>query len=116
MLRIQRLTADPKQTQTVVVEDGTTFSLEIYYRPIQQGWFINSLVYGDFVINGMRIVVTPNMLHQFRNKIPFGIACLSDQNREPSLIEDFESGAAKLYLLNQTECEEFSSYLFNGQI
>lgn len=83
----------------------------MYYRPIQQGWFINELVYGDFILRGIRIVNSPNMLNQWRNKLPFGLACFTQGNREPSLQQDFSSEAAKLYVLTQAEVQEFSEYL-----
>lgn len=113
MLLIQRVTADPLQSQTLVLDDGTTFAIEMYYRQSQQGWFFNSIVYGDFEVQGIRITNNVNMLNQFRNLIPFGLACISTDNREPSLQEDFLSGASKLYVLTSAEVAEFASYL-NG--
>jgi hypothetical protein len=50
-------------------------------------------------------------MHQWQNLIPFGIACFSTNNREPSLLEDFSSGASRLFLLSEAEVEEFQEYL-----
>lgn len=116
MLLVQHVTNDALQQQTLVLDDGTSFSIQMYYRPIQQGWFINSLVYGAFTLNGMRIVNSPNMLNQWRNKLPFGLACFTDGNREPTLQQDFSSTAAKLYVLTQAEVIEFAAYLTTGVI
>ncbi len=115
MLLIQRVTDDALQTQTLVLEDGTSFSMSMYYRPIQQGWFFNNITYGDFILNGMRIVNSPNMLNQWRNKLPFGIACFTEGNREPTLQQDFSTQKAKLYVLTSTEVDEFAEYLTLGQ-
>lgn len=114
MFLIQRITANPLQTQTLTLEDGTSFSITLYLRPIQKGWFINELIYGDFTLKGMRIVNSPNMLNQFRNQIPFGLGCFSTGNREPGLQQDFVSGASKLYVLSAAEVEEFQEYLERG--
>lgn len=111
MLRINRVSNAALQQQTLILDDGTSFSITMYYRPIQQGWFINELVYGDFILRGVRIVNSPNMLNQWRNKLPFGLACFTQGNREPSLQQDFSSEAAKLYVLTQAEVAEFAEYL-----
>lgn len=116
MLLIQRVTSGALQTQALVLDDGTSFSITMYYRPIQRGWFINELVYGDFVLRGIRIVNSPNMLQQWRNKIPFGLACYTESNREPTLQDDFASKAAKLYVLTATEVAQYQEYLQIGQI
>lgn len=116
MFLIQRITSNPLQTQNLVLEDGTIVGLTIYFRPLQQGWFINNITYLDFVLNGLRITNSPNMLNQFRNQIPFGLGCFSTNNREPSLQEDFSSGASKLYILNQAEIELYAAFLRAGSL
>lgn len=111
MLRIQRITNAALQAQTLVLDDGTSFSITLYYRPLQRGWFINELKYGDFVLNGVRVVNSPNMLNQWRNKLPFGLACFTEGNREPTLQQDFVTEAAKMYVLTAAEVAEFAEYL-----
>lgn len=106
-------TDDSAQSQSVVLQDGSAFQLTIYYVPMQYGWFIKSIVYNDFTLNGLRISNSPNMLHQFKNQIPFGVGCQSKANREPSQVEDFSSGASTLYLLTEAECIQYAEYL-NG--
>lgn len=114
MLLIRQITKDPLQQQSVVLPDGTSVTLQFYYRPLQLGWFLNSITYGEFVLKGLRITNSPNMLHQWRNQIPFGLACYTDGLREPTQQEDFFSGAAKLYLLTEEEVEEYTEFLENG--
>lgn len=108
---IEKLSSYPLQTQTLILETGETFSMTIYYRPNQTGWFINQLTYQDFELNGIRICNSPNLLYQFQNKLPFGLACFSKANREPMLQEDFYSGASKLYVLTEAEVQEYAAYL-----
>lgn len=114
MYRIQQVTNDPVQKQSLILPDGTALQLSIRFVPLQYGWFFN-LIYGAFIINGTRITVSPNILQQYRNQIPFGLACLSQGNREPSQQNDFSSGAATLYLLDAAEVVEYSRIL-SGQV
>lgn len=115
MYKIQNLTSDARQRQTMVLPDGTQILISLYFCPMQLSWYVPRLEYGDFVLNNMRIVNSPNMLHQYRNKIPFGLACFSNSNREPSLLEDFSSEASTLYILTEAECQAFTEYL-SGQV
>ncbi len=94
-----------------VLNDGTSFNLDIQWVQQQQGWFINSLVYGTFTLTGLRICNNPNMLYQWQNILPFGLACFSTGNREPSLQEDFASGASQLFVLTTTEVANYKAYI-----
>lgn len=114
MLLIKQITADPLQTQTIILADGSSFIFTLYFRSLQFGWFIENIVYKNFILNGLRITNSPNMFHQFRNQIPFGIACFSTANREPSQLQDFSSGVSKLYLLNEVEIIQYNEFLTNG--
>ncbi len=114
MLLIQQVTSNPLQKQTLVLQDGTTLTMELYFRPMQFGWFVNQLTHGDFVLNGLRITNSPNMLYQFKNQISFGFACFSTANREPSQQEDFSSGASRLYILTSEEVDEYTRFLQLG--
>lgn len=115
MFKVQNLTTDARQKQTLVLPDGTQIILSLYFIPMQLGWFITSLTYGDFVLTNVRIVNSPNFLHQFRNKIPFGMACLSPSRREPTQQEDFSSGASELYILTAEDVEQYTEFL-SGQV
>lgn len=115
MYQIQNLTTDPKQKQTLVLPDGTQVTMTIEYVPSQLGWFLRTLTYGDFVLNNIRICNNPNLLYQWRNLVPFGLACSSlDTQREPSLQEDFASGASALFILSEADVELYTRYLSGG--
>lgn len=85
--------------------------LTMYFSEQQQGWFITNMNYGSFVLNGMRITVNPNMLNQYRNQIPFGLGCFTKLSREPSLLQDFSSQNFKMYILDQTEIDNYANIL-----
>jgi len=78
---------------------------------MQFGWFIEELIYGKLTIKSIRVCNSPNILAQFKNKIPFGIACFSSENREPSQQNDFISGASNLYVLSAAEVLEYEEFL-----
>ena len=111
MYQIQNLTNNARQKQNLVLPDGTFISIEIYFIEMQQGWFITSLEYGSFVLKGIRISNSPNIIRQFKNQIPFGLACFSNAEREPSLIDDFLSENSKLFVLTEEEVQEYEDYL-----
>lgn len=111
MKEIQQMTSDARQKQVLLLEDGTKIEIHFEFKPMQLGWFITHMVYGDFELRNLRITNSINFLHQFKNRIPFGLSCLSTGDREPSLQEDFSSGASTLYLLSADETREYAEFL-----
>ena len=113
MLLIPGLTQSANQTITFILSDGTTFTMTLYYNQTQQGWFINNLTYSpdSFTLNGLRIGVNPNMLFQWQNVIPFGLACATQTGLDPTLQQDFVSGNAQLYVLSAAEVAQYSETL-----
>ena len=101
MKQITAISNDAKQNMTFVLDDGSRVDFYIEYISCQKGWFM-SLTYGDVVINGRRMVNSPNMLRQFRDFLPFGLACVVIDGGEPIYIDDFSEAKAILYLLNGT--------------
>lgn len=114
MFLIQQITSDPYQKQTLILSDGSSLSITMLFIPMQLGWFITELSYKDFSLKGLRISVMPNMLHQFRNQLPFGLACISSQKREPTQQDDFFTGTMKLYILSADEVAEYEDFLTDG--
>jgi len=113
---IQNITTAANQTQSVVLPDGSAFTFTMYFSANQLGWFITNLVYNTFVLNGMRITNNPNLLYQYQNQLPFGIACYTAGNREPTQQQDFSSGASGLYLLSKAEVLAYTAYINGGPV
>jgi hypothetical protein len=111
---ISNLTANPTQTQTLILPSGQQANLTISFAAQQYAWFILSLTYGSFTLQGVQITGNPNMLNQWRNSLPFGLGCFVAGNREPTQLQDFVSGAANLYLLSQAEVAAYWAYLQAG--
>lgn len=111
MYEITQITVDPTQNRNLILYDGSVLRMTMIFKPMQYGWFA-TLVYGtSFTINNIRIVNSPNILQQWRNLIPFGLACYSTQNREPMQQQDFIAGNSKLYILDHAEVEAFTDLL-----
>jgi len=115
MFELQKITNDPFQQQNFTLFDGSTLSMSFRFVPMQQGWFIDELVWQDFVLKGFRIVNSPNMLHQFKNQISFGLGCFSKDDKEPSLQEDFLLKTSTLFILDESEVQTFVE-IVNGEI
>lgn len=115
MQTINGVTADGKQKQRITLPDGSSFTINMEYKPQQYGWFITQLSYGDFVVNNMRLCTSPNLLHQFRHLLPFGLAVYVKTNREATQIQDFSTGAAQMFLLNASETLLYENFL-NGTV
>lgn len=111
MFQIENLTDDARQAQSLVLPDGTIIEIAMYFCSMQQCWFLSQLIYKDFEINSIMITNQPDILYQFKNKIPFGLACFSASDREPSLQQDFLSGNSKLYILTQAEVTQYEDFL-----
>lgn len=111
MLQIQGITDYPNQKRQLVLPDGTSMIMTMYFVPQQYGWFIRSLTYGNFTLQGLRITNQPNMLRQWRELIPFGLACFSKADREPSQAQDFQTGDSNLYLLTSDEVAQYEALL-----
>lgn len=114
MYLIQQVTADAYQKQNLILPDGTQVLFTLNFYPMQYGWFVPQLTYKNFQLQGLRITNSPNMLNQFRNQIPFGLACFTQADREPTQQEDFVSGASQLYILSADECAQYAELLSRG--
>lgn len=111
MLEITNITNDPAQVQNLVLEDGTSIRFQIRFVQMQLHWVIEEMVYGDFVSRGITLVLSPNVLRKYKNILPFGLACFSEDGRDPQLLDDFSSGNCRLFILTSDEVQEYEDYL-----
>jgi hypothetical protein len=108
MKQINIITNSNSQIMKFVLPvNSKNIDVQIFFKEQQKGWFI-SFDYEGFSVRSMRIVTSGNFLHQYRNLIPFGLACTVENNQEPMLRDDFLSKRAILYLLTQNEVTAFS--------
>lgn len=116
MYQVQQITSAPLQNLVMTLPDGTKIYMTIYYVQRQVGWFITSFTYGSFTLQGIRITNSFNILRQWINELPFGLACFSAGTREPTNINDFSQAYSNLYILTDAEVLEYESYLSNSTL
>lgn len=90
MKTLTEITADAKQSLRVVLETNQTMILTLEYIDNQQGWYYG-ITYNAFLLQGQRLVTSPNFLAKYKNVLPFGIGCITADNYEPIYINDFVS-------------------------
>lgn len=113
MRQLTGFTDQPRQESIITIDDGSRATLRLEYKPNQLGWFI-SITRGDFVLNGVRLVPSPNILRQWDNVIPFGLLVATNGNAEPINQSDLSNGFCGLYLLDVAEIVEVSDLAFPG--
>jgi hypothetical protein len=111
MLYINKITNDPQQQMNLTGIPGVTIKMTLRWMPRIQGW-IAGFALGSTIIEGVQVVTGANMLRQFKNNIPFGIACLTASGLDPYTINDFATQAANLYLLNAADVAALESGYF----
>ena len=111
MLHINHLTDDPQQQANLTGIPGVTIGLTLRFMPRIQRW-IMGLTYGSWSAQGIAVTTSPNMLRQYRNVIPFGIACITATGLDPYTVEDFSNQASNLYLLNAADVAAIETELY----
>lgn len=101
MKKISGLTNDPKQQLAIVVDGYDALTLTLEYKSQQYAWYM-SVVWGDFSIYGERVAVSYNLLRQFKDILPFGLAVSGIEAMDP-LFKDSWLSANSLYLLDATD-------------
>lgn len=110
---ITGITNQAKQTLTITLADGSSVAMSLEYRPQQLGWFANFQL-GSWVVLGLRLTASPNILSKWQLLVPFGIAILTRNNVEPLNANDFVNGTATVYLLDQADIQSVNALSFNG--
>lgn len=95
---MQQITITKNSQIEIINAENETYTGYINYNTSRQGWFLD-LVSENFKIYGIRITSIPNILRQWRNKLGFGISVSCENNSEPFFLEDFNTGRAKMFLL-----------------
>lgn len=104
MRRITEISNEPKQEMSFQLDDGSLITLRFYFVDSQIGWFMD-VEYKGTITNGRRITNCPNILRDKKNIYPFGVACTIDDGEEPWFIDDFQTGRANLYILDESDVQ-----------
>src|SRR4051812_11454805 len=98
MQKLNNLTDAADQLMTVTLDDGSTLQLELFYRPGIQRWTVD-IIHPLLNMKGFNLALGPNILRQWRNLIPFGIAVDTVTGLDPMNAEDFAQGNNSIYIL-----------------
>lgn len=111
MYQITNITDDPKQKLNVVLPDGVSIAqLSLRYLANLRSWYMDVL-YEDISIKNRRICSSPNLLRQWNNVLPFGLACYTTDDSDPFFIDDFENGRCGLLVLTPDELDNYQQML-----
>lgn len=112
MQQLNNLSDDADQLLTVALVDGSLAVLEFIYRPTIQRWSLNishPTLPGTGTINGFNVCLGPNILRQWKNLIPFGIAVTSTNGLDPLQSTDFKNGVVSVFILSAAEVAQVES-------
>ena len=111
--QLNNLTNHADQVMVLQLPAGGIATLELMYHGATKRWIMN-LEYGDVVIDGIGVCCHPNLLRQWKNVIPFGLACATQFQTDPTEFSDFVNGNAVLYLLDEADVQFVESSILGG--
>jgi hypothetical protein len=96
-----------RQSFTYLLDNGNEVIFELYYSYFTKAWYTTiTYTYKDTSDtdttkvkkwDNLQLVINDNLLSQYVNVIPFGLAITGDYN--PLFIDDFESGKNEFIIL-----------------
>lgn len=112
---VTSFTSSPKQFHELVLDNNETADFHIKYNPRMLCWSFD-ISYLDKTIDGVKVVLHPNILRQFRKILPFGLMFFTENGSpvEPFQISDFENGRVKMAILNTEEVLQVESEIYNA--
>jgi hypothetical protein len=103
MRKINNLNDAYKQVFSISIEGYSAVEISLEFKPQQYAWFM-SLTWGSFSLNQERVAISPNLLRQFKNIIPFGILVSSINLVDPFSVDAWLTGW-EINILDQSELE-----------
>lgn len=113
---ITSLTSSPNQLNELVLDNNKSAIFRLRYYPRMLSWFFD-ISYEKISINNVKVVLHPNILRQFKTRLPFGMMIYTDNLSpvEPFQITDFQTGRVKIAILNDSEVLEVEREVFNAE-
>lgn len=111
MTKITNLTNFSDQVTQLQLPDGTIAEMELIYHGATERWIMN-VAYNGKIINGVGLCCYPNILRQFENILPFGIACTTNDHTDPFDINDFSTGRVSMFLLTTDDIAAINASVY----
>ncbi len=105
MIEITEITDDYKQSFFLESENKERFKLELFYTIAQESWYFN-FTYKDITINSQKLITDFDILKQYKNIIPFSLACINENAIDPAFLDSFIDGTTQLFILSRDEVDE----------
>jgi len=109
MKRLEGIRATGTQRLTTTASNGDVVVIVLFYDAATQNFKID-VEWNDFILRGTRVFSSPNLLNQYENIIPFGLAVVTTGGGEPFLVNDFSSGRCNMYLLTPEEVVDVNDF------
>ncbi len=113
MKLIEGLTDQSKQSTILTLTDGSKVLFYLEFRSQQRGWFFD-VTWNTVSVFGQRLVTSPNVLRQYLNTLPFGIAVVTTDGAEPLTASDFSEGTVSLYLLEGSDLSDVETQVYGA--
>jgi len=113
MKLIPSLTDSPLQRLSFVLEDKRRVIFTFRYSSQQLGWFFDLEFENFFVLSGLRLVSSQNILRQWREIIPFGLAIITIGEGEPMRVSDLADETVQLYVLEGGDIDYIEKRYFS---
>ncbi len=109
MKQLEGIRATGTQKIGTTADNGDPISMTLAFNASTQEWKMG-IEWGDFSLKGNRIFSSPNLLSQYENIIPFGLAVITEGGGDPFLVNDFSTGRVTMYLLTPEEVVEVQDF------
>ena len=105
---LDNISNEGRQKFTILLdEDNSAIVISLTYKPTQLGWFMDvEYETKNFAVYGLRVSTNYNLLNQWHNILPFGIACICKDNQDTLSIQDFLVCRSQLAVLSKSEVNE----------
>jgi hypothetical protein len=110
MRQISSLSDAPRQQFSYVIDNYEPVNVYLEFVALQYSWFM-TITWGNFSLYNERVAVSPNLLRQFKNIIPFGIMITGENDIDPFAVDSWIT-KNKFYFLSQDDVESIESGLY----
>lgn len=109
--KVDNITNFSNQALVLQLPDGTTVDVVLIYAAAAERWVMD-ISYGNTVVKGVGVCCFPNLLRPWKNILPFGLSCTSNNQTDPFTPNDFSNGRVNLFLLTAEEVVQIEEQVF----
>lgn len=109
---ITSITNQPKQNFSITLDDNSVVIINLYFAMTQRAWYFD-FKYNNYECNCNKVVLTFNAIRHLREKLPFGIGFISENQSDPFDLNDFKNNNVMMMILNKDDVEEYESLIYN---